>query len=169
MSSDDVQLLHNASNHLFLSSFLEAASAHYVQKTCVALTASPNPLELSRIILIIWGRHAVRAEQVVTAVLPDFKKIVFRRNFAERQDLGAVRLTVRYVHKNIVEVTQPFRVAQSPAASGQRHCCSGRIGHIQDVTCVLPVLIILAAEQRRRLIQSGNLSVFRCYSRPYSS
>lgn len=104
------------------------------------------------------------AEKVVAAGLLNVEEIVFRCHLAERHNLDPVRLAVRREHKQVSEVAQPFRVAHRLAHPVNVAATLRRFGHVEDVPGVGTILVILAAEQRRRLIQPDGVKcaeVFR--------
>lgn len=92
------------------------------------------------------------AQQIVAAGVLDIKKVVFGGNLGQRQNLNAVRLTIRGVHEQIAEVPQALGVAHGLAHPVNVACTLRGVGHIRDVNGVRPVLVILTTEQRRRLV-----------------
>lgn len=82
----------------------------------------------------------------------DVVEIIFRRYFAERQNLDAIGR----VHKKIAEVTNPYGIAHCLPHALDIAALRG-IDHIEKVNGVRAVLVILAAEQRRSFIQPGGV------------
>ena len=88
----------------------------------------------------------MRAKQVVLAGFLDVEEIVFRCDFTQRQNLDPVRLAVRRVHEQVAEVAQAFRVPHRFTHLIDVRAALCRVGHVQDISGVRAVLVILAAE-----------------------
>ncbi len=92
-------------------------------------------------------------QQIVSRCILNIEEIIFGSDFTQRQYFYAVRLAVRRVHKQIPEVPQSLCVSHRLAHSVNVARTLRRVCHIQDITGVRSVLVILTAEQRRRFVQ----------------
>lgn len=97
----------------------------------------------------------MRGQQVVTAGLFDIEKIIFGGDLTQRQDLNPVRLSVGRIHKQVAEVADAFCVAHCLSHLLNIAAALRGIRHIQYVTRVRAVLVVLTLVEGCRLIQPG--------------
>lgn len=109
---------------------------------------------------------AVGIEHVGCAHLFNIKKVVFSSDLAQRHDFNPVGLSVRCVEKQVLKIAEPFRAAHRIAHRLNVGAALRRVGHVHDIPRVRPVLVILAAKQRRGFVKPGRVKRAEIFRHP---
>ena len=97
----------------------------------------------------------MRGQLVVARHALDVKKLILAGHVRHRQNLDAVLLAVRRVHEQVPEIARSLAVAHRLAQVVHVLGVGGGVGHVEDEAGMRAVLVILAAEQRGRLVEPG--------------
>ncbi|GEE73393.1 hypothetical protein EC142370_04755 [Escherichia coli O145:H34] len=99
----------------------------------------------------------MRIKQVSGAGFFDIKKIVLRCHFTERDNFNTVGFSLWGVEKQVFKVVAAFRLHHVFAKHFDIVAILHGIGDVHDVSGMCAIFVILAAEQRGRLIQPGRV------------
>jgi len=95
----------------------------------------------------------MHGQHVFAANVFNVQEFILCRYLRQRDDLDTVLFPVRALHKQVAEVTRPLRTFHGTADIVHVLLALRRVGHVHDKTRMAAIEVILAAEQRSRLIK----------------